>query len=257
MPGSFRRSYALPSTQVTTLPNGGDGVAVLDPTDRKIIASLGPLRGLDHAALDTVLADARVLNVDEGQTCFTQGTSAGAFFLMIDGRMKVTQLTPEGQQVVILMVGPGEFFGLAAAIGRDTFPGTATAAIPSRIVAWPTPAWERMVTFNLAIAREAMLTMGRRLQEMHARLREISTERVEQRIAHAILRLVQQSGRRVEGGVMIDFPITRQDIAEMTGTTLHTVSRTLSAWEQSGVLDGGRRRIIVRNPHALVRIAGD
>ncbi len=80
---------------------------------------------------------------------------------------------------------------------------------------------------------------------------EISNEQVEQRVAHALLRLAKQAGRKVDAGVEIDFPISRQDVAEMTGTTLHTVSRILSAWEQQGLVEGGRQRIVLREPHKL------
>jgi CRP/FNR family transcriptional regulator, nitrogen oxide reductase regulator len=84
---------------------------------------------------------------------------------------------------------------------------------------------------------------------------EMSTEQVERRVAHALLRLVKQAGRKVERGVEIDFPISRQDIAEMTGTTLHTVSRILSGWEQQGLVESGRQRIVVRDPHKLFGLA--
>jgi CRP-like cAMP-binding protein len=83
----------------------------------------------------------------------------------------------------------------------------------------------------------------------------MSTQQVEQRVAHALLRLAKQSGRKVEHGVEIDFPISRQDIAQMTGTTLHTVSRILSAWEQQGLIEGGRQRIVLREPHKLMVLA--
>jgi CRP-like cAMP-binding protein len=83
----------------------------------------------------------------------------------------------------------------------------------------------------------------------------MSSEQVEQRVAHALLRLAKQAGRKVDQGVEIDFPISRQDVAEMTGTTLHTVSRILSAWEQQGLVEGGRQRIVLREPHKLFRIA--
>ena len=80
-------------------------------------------------------------------------------------------------------------------------------------------------------------------------------EQVERRIAHALLRLVQQSGRKVEAGVEIDFPISRQDVAEMTGATLYTVSRVLSAWEEKGLVAGGRQKITLRDPHRLFLLA--
>lgn len=229
----------------------------MDPGDRALIARLPVFTGFEPAALDALLLEGRIQRVEEGGEFFAQGTQAHSFFLLVQGRVKVSQITGDGQQVVVIMVGPGEFFGLAAAMGRQTYPGTATAAINAAAILWPSAAWDRLAARHPSLARETMLTMGRRMEEMHARLREVSTQRVEQRIAHALLRLVRQSGRKVPEGVMIDFPITRQDIAEMTGTTLHTVSRTLAAWEQSGILDGGRRRIVVRDAHALVRLTGE
>jgi CRP-like cAMP-binding protein len=78
---------------------------------------------------------------------------------------------------------------------------------------------------------------------------------VERRVAHAVLRLVDKAGKREANGVRIDFPITRQDIAEMTGTTLHTVSRIISAWEAKGLVDGGRQKLIVRDREALSLLA--
>ena len=83
----------------------------------------------------------------------------------------------------------------------------------------------------------------------------MSNEQVEQRVAHALLRLAKQAGRKVDAGVEIDFPISRQDVAEMTGTTLHTVSRILSAWEQQGLVEGGRQRIVLRDAHRLHGLA--
>jgi CRP-like cAMP-binding protein len=83
----------------------------------------------------------------------------------------------------------------------------------------------------------------------------MSNEQVEQRVAHALLRLAKQAGRKVDAGVEIDFPISRQDVAEMTGTTLHTVSRILSAWEQQGLVEGGRQRIVLRDAHRLHSLA--
>ena len=102
-----------------------------------------------------------------------------------------------------------------------------------------------------SLATNTLQTVGGRLQETHTRVVEMSTQQVEQRIAHALLRLAKQSGRKVDHGVEIDFPISRQDIAQMTGTTLHTVSRTLSGWERSGLIESGRQT------HRAARTAQD
>jgi CRP/FNR family transcriptional regulator, nitrogen oxide reductase regulator len=69
------------------------------------------------------------------------------------------------------------------------------------------------------------------------------------------LRLAKQAGRKVERGVAIDFPISRQDIAEMTGTTLHTVSRILSGWESQGLVESGRQRVVITDPHRLFALS--
>ena len=90
--------------------------------------------------------------------------------------------------------------------------------------------------------------MGRRLQDAHLRIQELSTDEVEQRVARAMLRLFEQSGQPVADGIGIGFPITRQDIAELTGTTLHTVSRLLNDWKQRGIVDCGRKRVVLRSP---------
>jgi CRP-like cAMP-binding protein len=95
------------------------------------------------------------------------------------------------------------------------------------------------------------------VRDFQDRVRELSTERVERRIARALIRLVRQAGKKVQEGVLIDLPLSRQDLAEMSGTTLFTVSRTLSQWESKGLIQSGRERVVVRNPHGLVSIAED
>jgi CRP-like cAMP-binding protein len=96
---------------------------------------------------------------------------------------------------------------------------------------------------------------GSACREAHTRIREVSTEEVERRVAHLLLRIVKQSGRDPEEAVEVEFPVTRQDVAEMTGTTLFTVSRILSSWESQGIVAGGRERISVRQPAKLRKIA--
>jgi CRP-like cAMP-binding protein len=88
-------------------------------------------------------------------------------------------------------------------------------------------------------------------------MREMATERVERRVARALLRLAREAGKRTEAGIEIAMPLSRQDVAEMTGTTLYTVSRLLSAWEQDGLVETGRQRVVIKQAHALVKIAED
>jgi CRP-like cAMP-binding protein len=186
---------------------------------------------------------------------FEQGAEACSFFLLLHGHLRVEKSTPQGHQIVVRYVSPGEIFGVAQALALPHYPATAAAAVDSVALCWPAAAWPRLTARFPSLATNALQTVGRRLQDTQARVMEMSSEQVEQRVAHALLRLAKQAGRKTETGVEIDFPISRQDVAEMTGTTLHTVSRILSAWEQQGFVEGGRQRIVLRNPHGLFALA--
>jgi CRP-like cAMP-binding protein len=93
--------------------------------------------------------------------------------------------------------------------------------------------------------------------EVQGQLQDVATERVARRVARALLRLAAQLGRKTEEGILIDLPLSRQNLAELTGTTLFTVSRLLSGWEAEGLLEVGRERVVIRAPHGLARIAED
>lgn len=213
--------------------------------------------GLDDGGRAEALQAARWMKAGAGQQVFRQDDEADTFYVLAVGRLKMSQLTAEGQEVIIRYIGPREIFGCIAVCGGLTYPGTATAVIDSWALGWTRTAIGELAQNYPQIALNAMRTMGGRMKDTHARLREMQTERVERRIAHAVARLVTQAGRRVAGGILIDFPVSRQDIAEMTGTTLHTVSRTLSAWQDSGIVELGRQKLVLRDPHALVVIAED
>ena len=220
-----------------------------------LVQNLDVFRELTAASLSDVLAEARLRSFAEGASVFTQGSPALRCFLLLEGQLKIVQLTTEGQQVILHLVTAGQMFGLASAVGLAEYPGTAVAVLDSTVLVWPVGTWERLMCNYPALTASALRLIGGHLQDAFARLGEVASARVEQRIARTLLRLIRQSGRRTAEGVEIAFSITRREIAEMASTTLHTVSRTLSGWEQAGLLTGGRRRIVVVNPHALVRIA--
>ncbi|CAL8979863.1 cyclic nucleotide-binding domain-containing protein [Rhodoplanes serenus] len=227
-------------------------MATVDPT---LVAGVPLFAGMSVQEREALLREAQAVRFPKGATVFQQDTDAHSFFVLLHGRLRVFKLTPNGQQVVVRFVAPGEVFGVAAAIGRTTYPGTAAAVVDSVALQWPSASWSRLVAAHPALALNTLHTVGGRIQEMHTRVVEMSTEQVERRVAHALLRLAHQAGRKVETGVRIDFPISRQDIAEMTGTTLHTVSRIISAWEERGLVESGRQKITVREPHKLMLLA--
>jgi CRP/FNR family transcriptional regulator, nitrogen oxide reductase regulator len=223
--------------------------------DRSLVANLPFFAGFSAEQLDEVVREARSLRIAKNRNVFEQGEEAHSFFVLLHGHVRASKTTPMGEQVVVRYVVPGETFGVAPAIGLRHYPATATAVDDSVVLAWPSATWPRLVSRFPALATNTLRTVGSRLQETSARIVEMSTQQVEQRVANALLRLAKQAGRKVERGVEIDFPISRQDIAQMSGTTLYTVSRILSGWEQRGLVESGRRRIVLREPHKLVVLA--
>ncbi len=196
---------------------------------------------IPEEGLERAIALARRSKCAKGAVLFRQGEPADAFHLVIAGRLQVGQMTPEGQHVIIRYLGPRDVAGCVAVCGGMPYPATATAVEDTWLLTWSRAKLAELTEPYPGIAMNAMRVMGGRLTEMQSRVREMQTERVERRIAHALGRLVVQAGRRTPEGIEIDFPISRQDLAEMTGTTLHTVSRTLSAWESEGIVLGGRQ----------------
>jgi len=223
--------------------------------DRSLVAGLPLFSGCGAEQLDDILREARAVRYPKNTPVFRQGDAADSFFVLLHGHLRVMKITPDGQQVGVRYVVPGEVFGVAMAMGWKAYPATAMAVEDSVALVWPAAVWPQLVAKHPSLATNTLRTIGGRLQDAHTRVVEMSTEQVERRVAHALLRLARQAGRRIERGVQIDFPISRQDVAEMTGTTLHTVSRILSAWEQQGLIESGRQRIIIRDPHQLFQLA--
>ncbi|MGC1496553.1 MAG: Crp/Fnr family transcriptional regulator [Sulfitobacter sp.] len=219
--------------------------------DESLLSPLPPFSQLERAQIRAVLDRATSSRFDAGVSIFEESQQADRFFLLLDGTIRVVKITSGGEQVTSLHIPAGQLFGVAQAFGRDTYPATAISASEVLILCWPTSLWHHFVAEYPGFATQTYKAIGERIVEMNTRIVEMSTQHVQQRIARALLRLVKQSGQRTPEGIEINFPITRQDVSEMTGTTLHTVSRLLSAWEKDGLVSSKRKKIVVSDPHRL------
>lgn len=223
--------------------------------DESLLWHLPPFSKLDRRDIRKILDQATSRRFEEGVAIFDEGAPAERFFMLLDGYVRAVRITATGEQVTTLHIPAGQLLGIARALGRDTYPATALTATESIVLSWPTHLWDTFSSDYEGFATETYKTVGTRMGEMHNRIVEMATQHVEQRVANALLRLVNQTGRKAPDGIEIDFPITRQDLSELTGTTLHTVSRLLSSWEKRGLVQSKRKRIKVTNPHALVEIS--
>lgn len=203
------------------------------------------MSGLDDDAVRNVLAASAVSSANDGEVVFVQGEPSDTLFMVLEGRLKISQLTDSGSQTVVRYLGPGEMAGCVAMGGLTHYPATASAVGASRVLRWSRRTLGELVERFPRLALNSLATISFRMEELQARFAELASERVEQRIARTVLRLIVQAGERVEGGIRIAIPLSRQDLADMTGTTLHTVSRTLSAWQDAGLVQIGRQQVTV------------
>lgn len=220
--------------------------------DESLLTGLPPFSLLDRVQIRALLDQATPRRYEESIAIFREGHDADRFYLLLDGYLRVVRSTPGGDQIIVLHISPGQLFGIAPALQRDTYPATAIAAAESIALSWPVRLWSDFIANYPGFATESYKTLGRRLGQIQETLTEMATQAVEKRVASAVLRMVNQSGRKTDVGIEIAFPVTRQNISEMTGTTLHTVSRLMSAWQRDGIVSSTRKRIIVTDPHALV-----
>jgi CRP/FNR family transcriptional regulator, nitrogen oxide reductase regulator len=212
---------------------------------------------LDPAVLAEIRAAGQVKSIGAGSVFFREGEPASSFFVLETGSVKLTQLTPEGHQVVMRLLGAGDAFGGVAAFGGAVYPVAAEAVTDSVALEWPGTVMAKLMERHPRLAINAVRFVAERLYQLQVQYRQLSTERVERRVARALLRLVKQAGRPIESGVLIDLPLSRDDIAQMTGTTLYTVSRIISRFESEDLLEAGRQRMVIRNPRQLLKIADD
>jgi CRP-like cAMP-binding protein len=231
---------------------GGTGAGPL----RAAIAALPTFAGVTPAQTDALLAEARSLALRAGAALFRQGEEAQHFYVLLAGHLRVAKVTPDGRQVLVRFMHPGDPCGIAVAMGWRAYPATATAVVDCLLVGWLSSAWPRLAQAVPALSMNLMQSLGPRLNDTQARVMEMSTEPVEQRLAHALLRLAARAGRPAAEGIEIGFPLSRQDLAELAGTTLHTASRIMSGWEDRNLVSGGRRRVVLRDRQGLERLAG-
>jgi CRP-like cAMP-binding protein len=204
-----------------------------------------------------IIAAGRVYEVPTGGFFFHQGEDSTMLYVIAAGRVKLSQVTDDGQQVIVNYFGPSEGLGIVMALNWLPYPLSAEAIEPCTAVGWNRQTMLDLMLQHAQLALNGMHMVGQRFTQMQHRFQELATQRVERRVARALMRLVRQFGRRTANGVLIDVSLSREDLAQMTGTNLYNVSRILSKWEADGLIASGRKRITLLKAHELVALAED
>ena len=189
---------------------------------------------------------------------FMEGDPSRWLCVVKSGHVKILRQSRTGKDVVLELLGPGEIFGAVAVIERRPYPATAQASESAVIVKVPAEAVVALADRYPSIIKEIALMIGRRLRAAHDSVTSLAVDPVEARVATALLRLADREGARDRGRVTLPFHLTRQSLADMTGTTVETAIRIVSRWQKDGWLvdDGGR--LILTDVEALrARAAGD
>lgn len=169
--------------------------------------------------------------------------------------MKLTKLNEQGKEVILRYIGTGEVTAAIAVLKNWDYPVTAESVEKTDVTVWDKPTTIQMMHTYPDIAINLLGIILERIDDVQNRYLEVCTEQVDQRIARSLLRLMRRAGSKTRDGILIDIPLSRQNIADYSGTTLYTVSRTLSAWEKNGWIKSGRAQIVITAPHDLVRFS--
>jgi len=187
------------------------------------------------------------------QTIFVEGAPCRQVLLLLTGCVKTTQLGPTGCEVILRLNGPGELIGAVESyLGNNNLVTARTTQTTTALV-WEASTFEAVSDRFPVLRRNTARLLGFRLQELEERFREISTQKVAPRLSQQLIRLSNQLRQHSQG--VLEIGLSREELAQLTGTTLFTVSRLLCQWERQGIVSTRREAVVVRNLKALMEMS--
>ena len=202
-----------------------------------------------------VIAAARPKLLKTHEVLAEQGAEATTFYIVEVGHLKLSQVSHDGREVIARIAGPGQAYGGIVVLGHPNYPISATAIEPTRVLGWSRSVLMPLVAKYPEIRTGILEEIARHMTDALARVQELTTERVNQRLARTLLRLAAHGGRRDGDAIEIMHPITRQELADLVGATLFTVSRLLADWEDQGLIESQRAHIRLLKSQELQAIS--
>lgn len=200
-----------------------------------------------------IAAAARVKEFTRSEMLYIEGDSVHQVLLLTSGSVKVNKLGLSGTEVILRFGVAGDVLGAVDLFSTGRHCTTAQAFRPCRALVWEAPAFKALVERFPVLHQNMVRILGGHLRELEERFREVATERVGPRVARQVVRLLEKIGRPVNGSVEIG--LSREELAQMTGTTLFTVSRLLSAWEARGMVRPRREAVGILDVQSLRAIS--
>jgi CRP-like cAMP-binding protein len=200
---------------------------------------------------------ARVRSYARGETIFSEGDPSDFFYDITSGRVKIFKMTPAGKDVILEIFGAGDPLGAVAAYMGRPFPASAVALEDTTCLLIARTAFFALIEQHPSLVRGLLLGLTVRLVELTNRLAELTGGRVESRFARFFLKLADNSGRPGRGGLFIAMPLSRQELADLTGTTIETAIRIMSRWGKQNIVHTDKDGFVVLDRSALELLAGD
>jgi CRP-like cAMP-binding protein len=179
---------------------------------------------------------ATVRAFEKGTMLFNEGDGSDVMYTVLSGRVKVFKTTPRGTDVILDLFGPGDPVGAVAVYESRPYPASAIALEPTSCLLIPRQAFFVLLESSPSLVRGLLLGLTHRLMELTARLTDLSGGRVEGRLARFLLKLGADIGQPRPDGVFIPLALSRQELADMIGTTIETSIRIMSRWGKDGVV---------------------
>ena len=197
------------------------------------------LRELAKLAVERTLAS--------GEFAFWEGDAPGWLYLVATGRIKVLKHSSLGKEFIVAFFGPGEMFGEVAVFEAKPYPASAQAAAETTVLGIRKDDFVSFLAQRPQVALRIINVLGGRLRDSQSRLQDLAGERVEQRIYRMLLMLSAKLGATL--------PFTRQEIADMSGTTIETTIRVMSRLKTGGIIRSVRGKITILNETKLRLLA--
>ena len=211
---------------------------------------------LDDAARKSIAAFATERKVPAGHLLFREGDTADGFYVVLDGRVKVYKLSPDGRQQILHVFGPGQAFAEAAMFGGETFPAFAEALAESRLAFFPRDRFLRGLGDNPALAAGLIASLARLCRQLTTLVEQIALNDVAGRLARYLTDLARRKGIEVKKGAEVRLDLPKGELARHLGTAPETLSRALARLAAAGLIDIDARLVTVRNARALEAVAG-
>lgn len=205
--------------------------------------------GLSHDDILKIASCARPKSFARDESVFMQGQPSRCLLLIRTGSVKITQISSSGNEVILWMYGKGNVLGVLSEMTGGMHPSSARAMEATTALVWDCATLQNLMEICPKIRQNLSQILMTRLHELEERFREVATEKVPRRLALALLRLSKHVGKKVHEGVEVS--LSREELAQMTGTTLFTISRILSQWSREDFVTSRRESVLLRDPGRL------